>query len=290
MTETPDIESMRPALVRQAYYITGTMADAADIVQDAYLQWTTIDKEKITNVRAYLMRMVANLAINFKKRQERHREAYFGQWLPEPVASEQADKMINKKDSISYSLMVMLERLSVQERAVFILKEAFDYDHREIAEVLDISPAYSRKLLSRAKSRIDSNRIATVTYEERIAFLDRFQQVIQSGNTDELELLLRADVSALSDGGGKASAGRHPVVGRQSVLRMLLGLYRKFYRAYTAQPVIICEQPAFLYWKSEVLVTCQVFMVNDGRLQETYLIRNPDKLARLQEKFGRRVT
>src|SRR5690606_36656887 len=154
MDDAAVFEFLRPVLIRQAYYITGTMDDAEDIVQDAYLRWAGTDRAAVDRPRAYLVRTVANLAINFKERQKRQRAAYFGQWLPEPDTGASADHAIEAEGNITYSLLVLMESLTAKERAVFILKEAFDYDHREIAGILEMTEGASRKLLSRAKHRI----------------------------------------------------------------------------------------------------------------------------------------
>lgn len=283
MNKTLSVESLRSSLLRQAYYITGSFTESEDIVQEAYLKWITVDTQSVINPRAYLMRLVVNLAINWKRRQKLRRPSYYGQWLPEPVATERADVSIDSQDTLTYSLLVILERLNAKERAVFILKEAFDYDHSEIADALNITPAYSRKLLSRAKQHIDGRQVTSVPHDEQLAFLNRFQRIIQSGDTSQLETLLLEDVVATSDGGGKASAGKHPVAGRHRVARMLMGLYRKFYRNVAVTQTIIGGQLALLYWNDDTIRSCQIFTLNNGRLQEVYLVRNPDKLSYLQK-------
>src|SRR5690606_3781018 len=142
----------RPLLVTYAYNILGSMEEARDIVQDAFVNLMKRGEDGIENEKAYLIRTVINLSINRKKRQQKMLASYPGEWLPEPVATEKADREVVQKDILSYSLMVLLEKLNPRQRAVFILKEAFDYDHDEIAGVLNITPENSRKILSRAKS------------------------------------------------------------------------------------------------------------------------------------------
>ncbi len=283
--ETFPFEFQRPSLLRQAYYITGSFVEAEDIVQEAYLKWIAINTQTVTNPQAYLTRMVLHIAINWKKKQKLQRSAYYGQWLPEPVAAERADLTIDSEDTITYSLLVVLERLNAKERAVFILREAFDYDHNEIADALDITPTYSRKLLSRAKQRIDGEQSAPVPHDEQVAFLNRFRQIIRNGDTAQLETLLREDVVAVSDGGGKASAGKHPVAGRQQVARMLMGIYQKFYRDVAVTQTIIGGQMALLYWNDGAIRSCQIFTPNGGRLHKVYFVRNPDKLSTLQKNL-----
>lgn len=145
------METLRRLLITYAYNITGSYEDAKDIVQDAYIKFMNVEKD-IENKKAYLIRSVINLSINFKKKQKKLLFEYPGMWLPEPVATEKADMEINSKEILSYSLMVLLEKLNAKQRAVFILREAFNYDHEEIADVLRITVENSRKILSRAKS------------------------------------------------------------------------------------------------------------------------------------------
>src|SRR5690606_32947454 len=261
MKEKVLLKSLRQKLIRQAYYITGSLDDAEDIVQDAYLQWEKAPRGYVESQEAYLMRTVTNLAINLKERQKRQRAAYFGQWLPEPL-SDPADRAVSEKESLSYSLLVLLEALPPKERAVFILKEAFAYNHHEIAHALSITEAYSRKLLSRAKSRLTSAERRSVPFEQQQAFLDRFLHVIWTGDASVVETLLHEDIIAISDGGGKASAGKHPVQGRPSVTKMLLGLYRKFYREVPAERAIISGQPALIYRRDGLPVNCQIFDID----------------------------
>lgn len=283
MNEGNPIETLQPVLLRQAYYLTGSLTDSEDIVQEAYLKWMAADTQSVINPHAYLKRLVVNLAINWKRRQALRRADYYGEWLPEPMAMERADAGIESHQMLSYSLLVLLERLNAKERAVFILKEAFDYDHEEIAEVLDITPANSRQLLRRARLHIKARPNARVPQEEQTEFLDRFRRIIQIGDTAELETLLRDDVVAVSDGGGKASAGKHPVTGRTRVARMLVGLYHKFYREISISRTVICGQPAWVCEEGNAIRTCLIFTLREGKLQEVFLIRNPDKLSALQK-------
>jgi vacuolar-type H+-ATPase subunit H len=246
--------------------------------------WGT-DTTAVDRPRAYLMRTVTNLAINFKKRQQRQRAAYFGQWLPEPDVSTGADHAVEAKGNITYALLVLMESLTAKERAVFILKEAFDYDHREIAGILEMTEIASRKLLSRAKHRIGAGQKKIMDSDQQQAFIDRFLSVIQRGDAHQLEMLLREDIQIISDGGGKVSAGRHPVTGYTRAARMLLGLYRKFYHRYMIRCISVAGQPAVLYWEGDTLVNCQLFDMDTGGLRRVYLLRNPDKLRRLEKKI-----
>lgn len=277
------MESLRPLLTTYAYNITGSLEEAKDIVQDVYLQFMQVDGEKIENKKAYLVRMVINLSINRKKKQQKMLSAYHGEWLPEPVATEHADAMVNRKDILSYSLMVLLEKLDPKQRAVFILKEAFEYDHAEIADVLGITVDYSRKILSRAKQQLatlDTVKDSSIPTD----YLNKYLAVMAAGDTRRLEKLLTEDIVMTSDGGGKASATLNPVFGIEHGVALLQGLYSKFLRFAKIEQGTINHQPALFYYEGEVLATCQVFTFKNGLVDRVYFIRNPDKLLSLQKK------
>jgi RNA polymerase sigma-70 factor (ECF subfamily) len=274
------IGDLTPTLKAYAYNICGSLADAEDVVQDVLLKFLDVNQQHIDNVKAYLIRMVINRAIDQKKKLQRMVLDYPGEWLPEPVAAEKADAGINRKDLLSYSLMVLLEKLNPRQRAVFILKEAFDYEHTEIAEVLAIKPDLSRQLLTRAKKSIGTPGLHTGNTVPE-AFLDKYLQVLQAGNMEQLEALLNEDVVSVSDGGGKARAAVKPVYGKKSVAALLLGLYRKFNEQALVRQGWANGQPALLYFSAGQLIKCVTFTFQEGRISQAYIIRNPDKLKNL---------
>lgn len=277
------MESLRPLLTTYAYNITGSLEEAKDIVQDTYLQFTQVDEEKIENKKAYLVRMAINLSINRKKKQQKMLSAYHGEWLPEPVATEHADAMVNRKDIFTYSLMVLLEKLDPKQRAVFILKEAFEYDHAEIADVLGITTEYSRKILSRAKQQLattDTVKDSSIP----TGYLNRYLEIMAAGDTRRLEQLLNEDITLTADGGGKASAVLIPVSGVAESVKLLQALYSKFFYKVKVEQGEINHQPALFYYEGDRLATCQVFTFENGLVNRMYFIRNPDKLQALQKK------
>jgi RNA polymerase sigma-70 factor (ECF subfamily) len=278
------IDALRPLLTTYAYNIIGSLHDAKDIVQEAFLKFMQANTDQVENKKAYLIRTVINLAINQKNRQQKLIDNYPGEWLPEPVATESADAILNTKDVLSYSLLVLLEKLNPKERAVFILKEAFDYDHEEIANVLELTVENSRKLLSRAKSKLREpapQADSTVPSD----YLTKYMELIRNGDTSRLEALLHKDIIVVSDGGGKAVAFRNIVVGLKNVTKLLLGLFEKHYKGRRIEQGSINHQPALLFYEGEKLVTVQVFEFGDGQLERMFFMRNPDKLKILQESF-----
>ena len=276
-------EELRPLLTTYAYNILGTLEDARDVVQDAYEKFMAIDAAIIQNQRAYLIRIVINLAINQKKKQRRRIHEYPGEWLPEPVSTDGADTALHRKEILSYSLMVLLEKLNARQRAVFILKEAFDYEHEEIAQVLDLTTENSRKLLSRAKSQLREPVKPKHHPAAGTEFLGRYLEVIRQGDTDRLEQLLYEEVVVVSDGGGKATAFINPVSGRKPVLALLMGIGNKYYRQVRVETGTVNHTPALFYYDGDKVVTCQVFQVEEDRIVNAFFIRNPDKLKELQK-------
>ncbi|HEY0667012.1 MAG TPA: sigma-70 family RNA polymerase sigma factor [Sphingobacteriaceae bacterium] len=276
------MEALRNLLTAYAYNICGSYEEARDIVQDVYLQFMVMDTSFIENKEAYLKRMVINLSVNRKKVMQKQLKTYPGEWLPEPIATEGADTALNRKEILSYSLMVLLEKLNPSQRAVFILKEAFDYDHSEIAEVLGIKPEYSRQLLTRAKKKLEASDTENFT-TANVTFLSKYLDVIRLGDTRQLESLLTEDITVTSDGGGKVRAGINPLSGKRSASAFVLGIYKKFYKNRYIEQGVINHQPALFYYGDNILETCQVFAFENDSVSRIFFIRNPDKLKSIRK-------
>ena len=281
---TFQIESFRPVLTSYAYNILGSYDEAKDVVQDAYLQFITMNTSHVENIRAYLTRTVINLSINQKNRQKKMLSSYPGEWLPEPVSTDSADAGLSSKELLSYSLMVLLEKLNAKQRAVFILKEAFGYEHAEIAGIIGVSEENSRQLLRRAKRQLQEDRPGNGIRDTSIK-LHTYLQVIQRGDIRRLEELLNEDITVISDGGGKASAALNPIRGKAPALAFLQGIYAKFYQSRPIHMGHVNHQPALFYFDERALTACQIYSFENGLLKHVYIIRNPDKLKKLQESF-----
>jgi RNA polymerase sigma factor (sigma-70 family) len=274
------MDSLRPLLTSYAYNILGSYEDAKDIVQDVLLEMINRTGADIQNEKAYLIRSVINRAINARNKLQKMQSGYPGNWLPEPVATETADGDLNQKDILSYSLMVLLEKLDAKQRAVFILKEAFNYEHEEIADVLDISVENSRKILSRARAILHNEPIKEVALSS-VDYLDKYLNVIRSGDVKRLEQLLTNDVMVVSDGGGKVAAALNPLVGVENASLFLSGIYTKFYQNVQVEKHMVNHHPALFYYVNGQLETCQVFEWRNDKIHRVYFVRNPDKLAAL---------
>jgi RNA polymerase sigma-70 factor (ECF subfamily) len=238
---------------------------------------------EIQNEKAYLTRSVINRAINARNKLQKMQSGYPGNWLPEPVATEGADDDLHQKDILSYSLMVLLEKLDAKQRAVFILKEAFSYEHEEIAEVLDISTENSRKILSRARAALQNEAIKDVV-KTPTSYLDKYIETIRSRDIKKLEQLLSDDIVVVSDGGGKLAAALNPLVGVESASLFLSGIFNKFYYAQEYVTGMVNHHPALFYYENGKVVTCAIFEWKNGQIHRIYIMRNPDKLAGLVSK------
>lgn len=265
-----------------AYNILGSVDDAFDVIQDVMVKRLSGVGKALENESAYLIKSVINQAINLKNRNKRIRE--YTMWLPEPLSTEAADAHVKKKEIISYSILVLLEYLSAKERAVFILKEAFDYAHEEIAETLSITVENSRKLLSRAKSNLRSNNaelrpaIAAAT-----DFLQAYIHYIEDGDIKSLEQLLSEEIAVKADGGKKMKVVSELTQGIRPVSDLVLYLYKHYQHRFQVKLHTVNHQPALLFYNDGQLVNCQVFEWDDdqSKIRNIFSIIDPDKLSRI---------
>jgi len=224
-------EAARPRLEAIAYRLLGSASEAEDAVQETFLRWQAADTERIEVPVAWLTKVLTNLCLNQLTSARARRETYVGQWLPEPVLA--GDPMLGpadtaeQRESVSYAVLVLLERLSPKERAVYVLREAFDYPHREIAEILDISEAASQQLHHRAKKHVAAGK-ARREIDESAArrIIDEFLAAATSGRTEPLIKLLTEDALAVGDGGGKVPARAKAYEGALAVAKFLRGLFK----------------------------------------------------------------
>ncbi len=280
-------EAERGRLFGIAYRMLGSASEAEDAVQDAYLRWHGADRERVEAPGAWLAKVLTNLCLNRLTSARVRREEYVGPWLPEPVRTDAGAlgplETAEQRDAVSMAMLVMLERLSPPERAVVVLRDAFEYSHREIAEVLDWSEANARQTYRRAKQRLADGRPRfEASAAVRTDLLTRFLAAAAEGALDQLEALLAHDVTAWSDGGGKVSAGMRPVTGRDKVARFLLGLMQRFGADMTFAFVEVNGDIALLAWESGELSTAATFAFGADGISELHMVRNPDKLKLLE--------
>jgi RNA polymerase sigma-70 factor (ECF subfamily) len=224
-------EASRPRLEAIAYRLLGSASEAEDAVQETFLRWQAADVDRIEVPEAWLTKVLTNLCLNQLTSARARRETYVGQWLPEPLLA--GDPMLGpadtaeQRESVSYAVLVLLERLSPNERAVYVLREAFAYSHREIAEILDVSEAASQQIHHRAKKHVAAGK-ARAEVDEAAArkIIDEFLAAATSGRTEPLVRLLTQDAVAVGDGGGKVPARARAFEGAAAVATFMRGLFK----------------------------------------------------------------
>ena len=280
---TEQFEAYRPLLLGLAYRLLGSMWDAEDVVQDAYLRWTGTDRADIREPRAFLITIVSRLALDQLRSARVTREAYTGPWLPEPVATAALGPLdtAELRDTVAYATIHLMERLSPPERAVFVLREAFDLPYDEIARILDTTSSNCRQMHSRAGRRVTSGRDKfTLAEDDHAKLLARFLEAAQSGDLTGLTELLTEDVVAWNDGGGKVRAALRPIEGRARVVAFIAGLVTR-YPFGDARVVTANGLPALALTVDgiEQVVTISV---HEGRIDGVYAVLNPDKLGHME--------
>jgi RNA polymerase sigma-70 factor (ECF subfamily) len=289
------IQTYQPLLFSIAYRMTGYASQAEDIVQDAYLRYQQADQAAIQSPKSYLTTIVTNLSLNYLKSAQREREEYIGIWLPEPILTslpegESPEEHYEQQESISIAFLVLLERLSPPERAVFLLHEAFDYSFAEIAEIIEKTPEHCRQLFHRAKSHIAEKRHrVSVSPANQRQLTESFVAACQSGNLATLTKLLASDVTAWADGGGKVRASLSPISGQELVAkRFIIALMHRV----PADNVLFIDEingaPAILSWSDGHLNWVQMLNIRDNVIVGLYTLVNPDKLAFLQRQLESR--
>jgi RNA polymerase sigma factor (sigma-70 family) len=229
---------VRPRLFGIAYRILGSAAEAEDLLQDVWMRWQSTDRKAVQDAPAYLATITTRLAINVVQSARSRREAYFGIWLPEPVDTS-ADPALGAQrgEALELAVLLLLERLAPTERAAYILREAFDYPYDEIGEILRVSEANTRQLVTRARKHIAEGRPRRVDAVEQRRFLDTFIAAAQKGELAPLEALLASDVVSYSDGGGLVRAAGRPVTGRERVARFISAVATHFWSGVTVSAV-----------------------------------------------------
>jgi RNA polymerase sigma-70 factor, ECF subfamily len=282
-------EELRPLLFSIAYRMLGTVADAEDVVQEAFLRLarTELSGGEVRSARAFLTTVTTRLAIDQLRSARSQRETYIGPWLPEPVlTADEPDpaEVTEMADSLSMSFLVLLETLSPVERAVFLLREVFVYGYDEIAEIVDRSEANCRQIFVRARRRIDEGKPrfdSDRSHQRRLT--EGFIAAAEKGEVDGLVEMLSADVVFYGDGGGKARGLPRPIFGRDRVMRLFAGFYRNFGQlGVRIEPAWINGQPGTLNLDAEGrLINVFVLEISDGMIQTIRSVINPEKLGHL---------
>jgi RNA polymerase sigma-70 factor, ECF subfamily len=273
-------DPLRPMLLRVAYRMLGSVADAEDVVQEAFLRWFNADRNAVREPEAFLRRVVTRLCLDQLKSARHRRETYIGPWLPEPVV-EAAEEEI---DDVRLPLLLALERLSPLERAAFLLHDVFGVGFDEIAETIGREPAACRQLASRARSRVRAARPRFHLPKDRgIEIAAAFFAASLHGDMEQLRSLLAADVTAYADGGGKTTAATQPIVGLEPVIRAHASLAHIF--AETMSRIVrygfINGLPGFVTIEHGNTLQTTAIEIENGKVVGIYVTRNPDKLRHL---------
>jgi RNA polymerase sigma-70 factor (ECF subfamily) len=294
LERSPDLQDQRLQTFTQhrgllfavAYRMLGSRADAEDMVQETFLRWVQASDTQIRDPRAFMVTVITRLCINQLRSARAKREEYFGQWLPEPlITGTTAESAVVSEidESLSMAFLMLLERLTPVERAVFLLREVFDYDYVEIAEMLGQSEVNCRKILSRAKRHVTEDRPRfEVSPDEQQRLLQHFLEATAHGDMPGLIAVLSKDVVLYTDGGGKATAVPNPVYGAEHVARFFTLAPQKLLPADVVRRVVrINGQPGVIIYYDDQAIGVLTMDVAEGLIRNIYIVRNPDKLAQL---------
>ena len=276
---TAQFDAMRPALLRLAYRMLGSLADAEDVAQEAFIRWMGADRAVVRVPEAFLRRTVTRLCLDQMKSARVRRETYVGPWLPEPLIEEEPEDA-----DITLPLMLALERLSPLERAAFLLHDVFGQDFSEIARTLGRDATACRQLASRARSHVREARPRFQVDRKRgLALAEAFYEASRSGDMAALGAMLAQDVSLHADGGGKRNAAPRAILGRDHVMKVQRALAVLFRRHHSAlvRTVFINGLPGFVTLEADGEYQTTAFDIEAGEIRAIYIVRNPEKLRHL---------
>jgi len=274
---------LRPLLFTIAYEILGSATESDDVLQESYLRWAGVELSTVRDTKSYLARLVTRQSLNALRAAARRREDYVGPWLPEPLLLSDQDPSDDAvlAESVSMAMLVVLETLSPDERAVFVLREVFGFDHDEIASAVDKSSAAVRQVAHRAREHVQARRRRFESTDPRqsMEVTTRFFTAAATGDVAQLMAVLAPDVVWTADSDGKASAARRPIVGAAKVAKLVAGLIRQAGPDGHAEPAIYNNAPALVLYLGDRLEGVISVEVIDGRITNFYAMRNPEKLT-----------
>ena len=271
-------DPLRPRLTRVAYRMLGSVADAEDVVQEAFIRWMGADRDVVIEPEAFLRRTVTRLCLDQLKSARRKRETYVGPWLPEPVLEEEAD------EDVTLPLMLALERLSPLERAAFLLHDVFGIGFEETSATLQREPAACRQLAARARGHVREARPRFKVEKDRgLEIAEAFFAASRSGDMAALGAMLAADVTVHADGGAKRPAAMEPIVGLDHVLQTHKALAARFRKrgSTLVRTAFINGLPGFVTRESDGELQTTALEIEDGKITAIYVMRNPDKLRHM---------
>ena len=290
MSSLDDFNHHRPLLFSIAYRMLGTVTDAEDMVQETFLRWQQTASETVRSAKTYLTTITTRLCIDHLRSARVQREQYVGTWLPEPMLTQQSENstdLMELADSLSIAFLTVMERLSPIERAVFLLRDVFEYDYDEIGQMIGKSPTNCRQILRRAKQHLADQRPRfPVSRPQQKQITAQFLDASTKGDLQDLLLLLAKDVTFCSDGGGKVVAVLKPIHGAVKVARMLLAIRRKWLLNSVSHLADINGQPGIIQYLDGHIHSVMTFEIVDGCIQSIYSVRNPEKLERICQEIS----
>ncbi|MBK0025323.1 RNA polymerase sigma-70 factor [Stenotrophomonas sp. S48] len=286
MNAESTFQTHRPRLMALAYRLLGSRADAEDVVQDAWLRWSGADPASVRDAEAWLVTATTRLGLDRLRAARRERAHYVGPWLAEPLAiSLEPDPAPGPAqrhalaDDVSVAFLTLLEQLGPEERAAFLLKEVFDHDYAEIAELIGHSQANCRQLVHRARQRLQAGRPRfNADASQHRELLARFMHATQQGDSQAVQALLHANAPLVSDGGGVVTAAIRPLLGAERIGRLFWAIAQRGL-GHTAQLGYVNGEPAILRFDGQRLHSVTTVQVVDGRIAEVYSVLNPEKLS-----------
>ena len=278
-----DFEFLRPRLFGIAYRMLGSAVEAEDVIQDAWVRWQTTDRSGIRSPAAFLTTMTTRLSLNVATSSRRRRETYIGPWLPEPVLTATDPQLgAENAEALEIGLLLLMERLTPMERAVYLLHEAFDYPYRDIAEVIETTEANARQLSRRARLHLTQHSDKRVSVAQKNRLLRSFLAAAQAGDVERLQALLTDDIMVYSDGGGIVSAARRPIEGRDRVARFLLGALQKVPTDGDISFVPVNGADAVVVRRAGEPYLVGMIGVTDTGIDRIFFAMNPEKLGALR--------
>ncbi|GAA1096773.1 sigma-70 family RNA polymerase sigma factor [Tsukamurella spumae] len=281
MSDRDDVfEGLRPRLFGVAYRVLASAPDAEDVVQDAWLRWRGVDDGTVRDPEAFLVVTVTRLALNLAQSARARREQYVGEWFPTPIDTA-SDPFLGaeRAEALELAVVHVLQRLSPEARAAYVLREAFEHPYQRIAEILQMQEPAVRKLVSRARAQVAGERRTTATRERVSALLDAFLAAAHAGDVAGLEAVLVADVVSETDGGGARRAGRRPVVGDSAVARFVAGFSVRFMSDASARIVEVNGLPGAVFTLDGAPVALLSPTASDAGLTRLMWVMNPEKLG-----------
>jgi RNA polymerase sigma-70 factor (ECF subfamily) len=275
-------EAVRGRLFGLAYRMLGSRADAEDIVQETYVRWHQVAPGTVETADAWLVTATTRLAIDRLRRLKTEREAYVGQWLPEPIVTEEPpDRNLDLAADLSMAFLTLLERLAPEERAAFLLHDVFDVGYGEIASVIKKSEAATRQVVHRARERVRGDRKRfDATESAKATLLQKFMAALEARDEQRLLALFAPDATWTADGGGKAAAARLPIVGADHIAKLVLGLRDKFWAADRVLELATINGETGLCIRDGNRLTATMSIATDGaRILAVYAVVNPEKLG-----------